>query len=362
MIIQSLKLVQFKNFKKHNFVFGKKFNIIIGKNGTGKSSLLDAIYYLSLTKSFFVTRDILSIGFGFDFFTLQGMFFNNEQQYKVHLHVHNEKKKIVKYNEKKYQKLSEHIGKIPIVLISPYDSDLISGNSESRRRFIDSVIAQSNPKYLNDLIRYNKAIQQRNASLKSFKQNKIFDLISLEIYNEQLFKYGEYVYQKRKSFLSEYQILFRKYYKLISSSNIELVDLKYKSQLNKHDWSQLFYEYQQKDLYTCFTNCGVHKDDLEFNLFGLQIKKIGSQGQQKTFLIALKFAQYEYFKSKLVFTQPIMILDDIFDKLDIDRVEKLIKLVNESEFGQIFISHTNKSEFQKMINFLPDELINYTEL
>ncbi|MCB9202931.1 MAG: DNA replication and repair protein RecF [Flavobacteriales bacterium] len=354
MYIQKLKINQFKNLEFKEVEFSSKFNLIVGKNGSGKSSILDAIHYLSLTKSCFISSDLLNINFDSDFFTLEGNFTINNQENRIKINVQKGQKKIVKFNEKAYTKLSEHIGKIPLVVISPYDSDLISLRSETRRKFIDNVLSQVDSEYLNALILYQKTIQQRNSLLKSFQQNNYFDYSLLEIYNEPLIKNGNYIHKKRIEFCDEFSSYFVESYESIVENNSEKVAVCYTSPLLKKSQEELLKENLENDRRTGFTTKGIHKDDLDFLLHNHQIKKIGSQGQQKTFLIALKFAQFKYLH-KNNSQKPLLLLDDIFDKLDANRVRKLIELVNTDSFGQVFISHTKKEEIESIFEDITNE-------
>lgn len=356
MFIQELKIHHFKNFSEQKLNFNPKFNAIIGNNGTGKSSVLDAIHYLTLTKSFFISNDILNINFNQDFFLLEGNFFIDSEENIFKLRVQKGEKKTLKQNEKNYSTLSEHIGKIPIVVISPYDADLISGGSELRRKFLDNVLCQLDAEYLFACIQYQKLLQNRNMLLKTFQQKNYFDEIQLEIYDVPMMKYGTYIHNKRKIFVEQFLPLFIENHSQLTKNPSEKVDFIYESQLHENDFETLFQLNKEKDKISCYTQAGIHKDDIQFNLFNHQIKKIGSQGQQKTFLIALKLAQFQFLNQKLN-KKPILLLDDIFDKLDHSRVVQLLKMVNQESYGQVFISHTKKEELAASFSFInPSEL------
>ena len=256
-------------------------------------------------------------------------------------------KKVIKRNAKAYDKLSEHIGLIPLVIISPSDRDLIAEGSETRRKFMDSVIAQNDKIYLNDLINYNKVLGQRNALLKYFALNNTFNKDTLEIYNAQLATYAQNIYQKRGEFLDTFIPIFKSRYDRISNGN-ETINLSYKSQLHEQSLEVLLVENLNKDKVLQHTSVGIHKDDLNFEIDGFPIKKFGSQGQQKSFLIALKLAQFDFIKQQSGYP-PILLLDDIFDKLDANRVAQIVNLVNQDHFGQLFISDTHADRTEAVV-------------
>jgi DNA replication and repair protein RecF len=319
----------------------------VGSNGVGKTNVLDAIYYLSFAKSYFNSVAVQNIRHGEDFFMLEGSYVHEDREELILCSLKKGQKKIVKRNGKPYEKFSEHIGKFPLVIISPADRDLIVEGSETRRKFIDSVISQQNQSYLKTLISYNKILVQRNALLKYFAANRTFDAVNLEVYNQQLIQYGDIIHQARKEFLKIFIPIFNERYKTISEGKEE-VNLVYRSQLLETDLSNLLKESLGKDKMLQYTSSGVHKDDLVFEIGGYPIKKFGSQGQQKSYLIALKLAQFDFIKaqSKVV---PILLLDDIFDKLDENRVTQLISLVNNDQFGQLFITDTHAQRTEEVV-------------
>ncbi len=347
MYLQKISLINFKNFTSQSFSFGNKINCFVGNNGVGKTNVLDAIYHLSFTKSYFNSVALQNIKHGKNFFVIEGEYNLNNRNEKVVFSLKKGHRKVLKRNDKKYNKLSEHIGQFPLVVISPADSSLITEGSDVRRNFIDSIIYQQNQKYLNYLIAYNKALSQRNALLKYFTANKTFDSLNLNIYNEQLCDYGVVIYKIRKQFLEEFTPIFNEKYQIISK-NKELVKLKYTSQLEHSDMNELLKKSIEKDRILQYTTSGTHKDDLIFDIGGYHIKKIGSQGQQKTYLIALKIAQFQLIKKQTKVT-PILLLDDIFDRLDKKRVTQLLNLVNKDEFGQIFITDTHLERIKKIV-------------
>ena len=348
MFLKTLKILNFKNLAEAEFSLSEKMNCFTGNNGAGKTNILDAVYYLSFTKSFFNTSDSQSIQYNADFFAIHGDFIKNKKKEKIYCAYNSVKKKVFKRNDKSYSKFSEHIGLFPIVIISPDDSILISGPAEERRKYIDSVISQYDKEYLYELIKYQKILSQRNRMLKNFNSSANFDPETIEIYNEQLSISGKKLYEKRKDFISKLIPKFRKYYDKISNKK-ESVNLRYQSHLNDNDIKELLSQSIEKDKILGYTTKGIHRDDLTFEINEHSLRKSGSQGQKKSFLIALKFAQYEFIKeiSKI---NPMLLLDDIFDKFDSERVEEIIKLTNNNNFGQIFITDTNPERVKKVIN------------
>ncbi|KJD33718.1 DNA recombination protein RecF [Tamlana sedimentorum] len=344
MILKSLSLLNYKNFESKSFVFNNKINCIVGNNGIGKTNVLDAIYHLSFGKSYFNPVASQNIKHDEDFFVINGNYEKIETEEKITISLKRGQKKIIKRNGKAYEKFSEHIGFLPLVIVSPADRDLIIEGSDTRRKFIDSVISQSDKTYLNQLISYNKTLAQRNALLKYFALNHTFNQDTLDVYNNQLNEYGSQVFKKRDAFLQEFIPIFKSRYNAISNGNEE-VDLVYNSHLFDNDLNTLLKQAINKDKALQYTSVGIHKDDLQFNIETHPIKKFGSQGQQKSFLIALKLAQFDFIKAQSG-VNPILLLDDIFDKLDENRVAQIIKLVNDENFGQLFISdtHANRTE------------------
>lgn len=347
MQLQKLSLINFKNFKSQEFEFDHKINCFVGQNGIGKTNALDAIYLLAFGKSYFNPIASQNIKHDESFFVVDGTFLKDDKTQKIICSLKKGQKKQIKRNGKLYDKLSDHIGLIPLVIISPSDRDLITEGSETRRKFIDSVISQGNKTYLQNLINYNKVLTQRNALLKYFALNNTFNQDTLSVYNDQLSEYGKYIHDQRKAFLKEFIPIFKQRYKDISSGK-EAVDLRYQSQLKYKDLGQLFTENLNKDKALQYTSVGTHKDDLLFEIDSHPIKKFGSQGQQKSYLIALKLAQFDFTKQQSGQT-PILLLDDIFDKLDEQRVSMIVNLVNKDAFGQIFISDTHRQRTEEVV-------------
>jgi len=347
MYLKKIALFNFKNFSELDFTFDSKINCFVGKNGVGKTNILDAIYHLSFGKSYFNIQSVHAIKHEEDFFVIDGEFLKQERSENIICSFKKGQKKVLKRNGKLYEKLSDHVSFIPLVVISPTDSDLIKEGSETRRKFIDSVISQLDAYYLQDLIQYQKILGQRNALLKYFAANRIFEKETLEVYNEQLAHYGQIIFKKRTSFLLDFIPIFNSYYQYISNSS-ETVHLSYESQLHTHNMLFLLEESIPKDKVLQYTSVGIHKDDLLFLINNFPIKKFGSQGQQKSFLIALKLAQFEFVKKKSG-EKPILLFDDIFDKLDEFRVEKIVEMVNSDSFGQLFISDTHSARTEAIV-------------
>ncbi|WP_426429745.1 DNA replication/repair protein RecF [Winogradskyella sp. HB-48] len=347
MILNTLSLVNYKNFESQVFDFDSKINCFVGANGIGKTNALDAIYHLAFGKSYFNPVAVQNIKHDKDFFVVDGSFTKNERTEKVIVSLKRGQKKIIKRNGKAYEKFSDHIGFIPLVIISPADRDLIIEGSDTRRKFIDSVISQSDKSYLSALIAYNKVLSQRNALLKYFALNNTFNADTLSIYNEQLNTYSKEIFKKRDDFLKVFIPIFKERYEAISKSK-EVIDLKYKSDLFNGDLMDLLQNNLNKDRALQYTSVGIHKDDLAFTIDNFPIKKFGSQGQQKSFLIALKLAQFDFIKQQSG-VSPILLLDDIFDKLDENRVSQIISLVDDEHFGQIFISDTHADRTEGIV-------------
>ncbi|MCK9219973.1 MAG: DNA replication/repair protein RecF [Bacteroidales bacterium] len=349
MYLHKISLTGFKSYQQADLVFSDKINCIVGNNGVGKTNLLDAIHYLSFCKSFYSAMDIQNIHHGDEYFAINGTFIrDNEGSELVQcIQRKNQRKKFL-LNKKEYDRLANHIGNFPLVMISPYDRDLINEGSDLRRRYIDSVISQFDKFYLDNLIQYNKALAQRNALLKSFDDNHYFDPVSLEIWDEQMIHLGESVLSKRIEFLGKFIPIFQQYYKLLGNG-FEIVNIRYATQLAGVSYREKFKSVLSIDRSVQYSTVGIHKDDLEFSLDGFPIKKFGSQGQQKSFVIAIKLAQFEYTRSVKGY-KPILLLDDVFDKLDDIRVSQLIKLVSEESFGQVFITDTSEERIRKMFD------------
>lgn len=347
MIVQNLSLIQFKNHSEKQFSFSAQINCFVGNNGVGKTNILDALFYTAMGKSFLGNSDALNIKNNEDFFSIESNIQNDDKIDNLKILYAKEAKKIIKKNDKTYDRIADHIGYLPCVTISPYDANLISDSGESRRKFLDAMISQTDHDYLYSLIQYQKTIIQRNALLKYFAKNRTFDRDSLEIYDEPITKYGTVIFEKRSEFIEQLSPIVRLFYETISGAK-ETVEVHYESPLQKGDFSLILQENLEKDRQLTYTSKGVHKDDLLFLMNGELIKKMGSQGQQKSFLIALKLAQLNRLK-QLTGKNPILLLDDIFDKLDDLRVSQLISLINHEKFGQMFITDTHKERTEIIV-------------
>lgn len=340
MWLKNITLLNFKNYAAAELNFAKTVNVFVGNNGAGKTNLLDAIHYLCLCKSYFNPIDSQQIKTDEDIFLIQGDFDRNEKSEKISCGLKRNQKKQFKRNKKEYDKLANHIGLFPLVMISPYDVNLIMDGSEERRKFIDNVISQTDSKYLDELIVYNKQLLNRNALLKQVAATRKLDVTLLQILDEQLVLSGNRIFEKRQQFLLEFIPLFNKHYSYITD-NAESVSLNYQSQLLDQSFEDLLNQSIEKDRVLERTTIGIHKDELQFAIGEMPLKKFGSQGQQKSFLIALKLAQYSYLQKAKEF-KPLLLLDDIFDKLDDLRVRKLMEMVSHQDFGQIFITDTGR--------------------
>ncbi|MEA2043520.1 MAG: DNA replication and repair protein RecF [Bacteroidota bacterium] len=348
MFLKDLKLINFKNYAEANISFSEKINCFTGLNGAGKTNILDAVYYMSFTKSYFNHTDSLHVKKGDEFFLVQGNYERSEKNESISCGYKKSTGKSFKRNDKKYKKFSEHIGLLPLIIVSPDDNKLIIGSGEERRKYIDSVISQYDRSYLNELIKYQRLLSQRNKFLKSDSLASRSAKDTIEIYNMQLHNSGTIIHRKRQEFVKNLQPLFEKYYNTISEEK-ESIALKYKSQLNQNELLSLLNNNFEKDRALQYTYYGIHRDDLKLTIDDFKLSKAGSQGQQKTFLIALKFAQYEFIK-QLSRLNPILLLDDIFDKFDADRIEKIVELIREDNFGQIFITDTNPERISRVLH------------
>jgi DNA replication and repair protein RecF len=344
MHLKSLHLVNFKNYEETEIHLSSHINCFIGKNGVGKTNILDAVHYLSMCRSYMNAVDRQNIRFDQPFFVVQGDWQKDDISINIHCAVKVGAKKVFRRNKKEYEKLADHIGQFPAVMISPYDRDLISEGSELRRKWMDGIISQFDRHYLDTIQKYAKVLVQRNALLKNMAEHRLFDRDSIEVWNDQMIILGKQIHEKRSAFLDEFIPVFQKHYDSIGNEN-EQVHLVYKSQLNDAPMEKLLVQYERKDAFTRYSNAGIHKDDLIFEIKGHPVKKFGSQGQQKSFLIALRLAQYEWLKEHLG-VLPILLLDDIFDKLDHTRVERLMKLVANNYFGQVLVTDTDAQRVQ----------------
>lgn len=343
MILEKLSIINYKNIAEASLELSPKINCLIGQNGVGKTNVLDAIYYLSFCRSANNPIDSQVIRHGEDFFMLEGKY---NEDLTITAAMKRGQKKHFRRDKKEYKRLSEHIGLIPIVIVAPSDTLLIEGGSEERRRLMDMVISQYDSPYIDALTRYNKALQQRNVLLKNEDREPDPDVLA--ILEEQMAVEGELIYQKRDEFVRELTPVFQNYYSRISQDR-EQVMLNYVSHCQRGPLLDVIRRDRHKDRAVGYSLHGVHRDDLEFTLAGHQMKREGSQGQSKTYVIALKLAQFDFLKRTASRTTPLLLLDDIFDKLDADRVEQIIRLVSDDSFGQIFITDTNRENLDRIL-------------
>lgn len=345
MILKKLTILNYRNISEAQLDFSPKINCLIGQNGEGKTNVIDAIFFLSFTKSTASSIDSSNVKHGEEIMMVQGLYDLNDAEEEISIGMKIHQKKTVKRNKKAYKKLSEHIGLLPLIMVSPNDSELISSGSEERRKLMDLVISQYDTEYMSALSAYNKALQQRNAMLKAEEEPNP-DIIS--VYEEMMGFHGEIVFRKRNEFIEEFIPLFQQFYTAISGGN-EQVGLRYTSHCQRGNLVDVIQRDRAKDRIMGYSLHGIHKDDLEMTLDGFPIKREGSQGQNKTYLISLKLAQFNFLSRTGSKTTPLLLLDDIFDKLDSRRVENIIKLVSDSSFGQIFITDTNRENMDKLL-------------
>lgn len=346
MHLQQLSFLNFKNYTEAELTLSQGVNAFVGNNGAGKTNLLDAVHYLSLCKSYFNPIDSQQIKQGADFFMINGIFEKNGNKEVVACGVKRNQKKQFKRNKKDYQRLADHIGLLPLVMISPYDISIIIEGSEERRKFIDNVISQTDNQYLDELIAYNKHLANRNGMLKMIADTGRYDPELLSVLDEQLTASGTRIFAKRRAFMDSFTPIFNQHYSFISN-DAEQVEMIYESQLLNDNLATLLKKNIERDRILERTTSGIHKDDLQFNIHSMPMKKFGSQGQQKSFLIALKLAQYTFLTQKKAF-KPLLLLDDIFDKLDEGRVTKLMQMVSNNDFGQVLITDTSTSRVQNI--------------
>jgi DNA replication and repair protein RecF len=344
MRLNSLSILNYKNIEEAELFFTPKINCFVGNNGMGKTNILDAIYFLSFCKSHSNSIDSQNITHNAEFCLLQGKYTIGNNPEEIYCGMKPRQKKQFKRNKKEYDRLSDHIGLLPLVLVSPDDAVLIAEGSDERRKFIDGVISQYDKNYLINLLQYNNALKQRNALLK---MDEIVDVSLLDIWEEQMVLFGTNIYQQRKIFIDEFIPIFQHYYSYISGGN-EQISLTYHSQHDEHDIKNRMFFTRDRDRLLGYSTQGIHKDELEMLLNGYPIKRVGSQGQNKTYLISLKLAQFEFLK-RAHNLSPLLLLDDIFDKLDSFRVKKIIELVSGETFGQIFITDTNREHLDLLL-------------
>ena len=346
MILKKLTILNYRNIATAELEFSPKINCFVGHNGEGKTNVLDAILFLSLTKSMANSIDSMNIRHGQDMMMLQGIYDLNGTEEEISIGMKLHQKKHVKRNKKEYKRLTEHIGLLPIIIASPNDSALISGGSDERRRLMDIVISQYDAEYMTALTTYNKALQQRNALLRMEQEP---DLALMEIWEQEMALQGELISQKREEFIQEMIPVFQRIYQEISR-NKEEVSLHYISHCQRGPLLEVIQRDRMKDRAVGYSLHGIHRDDLEMLLDGYQMKREGSQGQHKSFVLALKLAQFDFLKRTASRSTPLLLLDDIFDKLDAERVEQIVHLVSGDNFGQIFITDTNRDHLDRILH------------
>ncbi|MFI5220434.1 MAG: DNA replication/repair protein RecF [Bacteroidia bacterium] len=348
MYLQKLSLLNFKNYSEAKVEFSEHINCLTGDNGSGKTNVLDAIYYLSMCRSYFTPTDTQNIKHGMPFFMIEGEFVSGKNTDTIYCGLKQGQKKVFKRNQKEYSRLNEHIGTFPVVMIAPVDHELITEGSEVRRSFLNRIISQMDKLYLDELITYNKLLEQRNALLKQMASGTLPDAASVEVWDEQLAPLGEKIYKRRKIFIKEFEPVFKKIYRYMTGESEE-PGMIYESQLDGNDFAALLKQAFQKDKIMQFTTVGIHKDDLQFTINKYAAKKYGSQGQQKSLVVALKLAQFELLKHHKNL-KPVVMLDDLFDKLDDHRVNRILKLVKDHAFGQLFITDTHPERIKHILN------------
>jgi DNA replication and repair protein RecF len=357
VFLSNLEIRNYKNWQQVHLLLSPQINCFVGVNGAGKTNLLDAVYYLSLTRSHFSAQDQNCLRHGGDFFTVAGTFVKDPITEDARITVQPGSRKSVKVNNNEHKKLSDHIGLFPLVMITPNDIMLIHEGSTGRRKFLDGMISQTDKTYLSNLLAYNRALEQRNRQLRLFAENNYSDSGLLDAYDRQLVTYGSSIYQARVAYLGEYVPVFSEAYRFISGTDDE-AGLSYSSQLHGTLLEELLSRGQKADLQAQRTLSGIHRDDLDLTIGGRSLSKFGSQGQQKSYIIALKLAQYAYL-SKKTGLKPLLLLDDIFEKLDAGRLGRLMERIRGEGFGQIFISDTHLERVQQVLELLPETNVKY---
>jgi len=354
MYLENINLLNFKNYEELSLNFSKQVNFFTGPNGSGKTNLLDAIYYLSLSKSAFSSNDAQNIRTGAEFFMLGGNFIKEGRTDLIQASFTKGQKKILKVNKNPYEKLSEHIGEFPAVLIAPNDTDIIREGSEFRRKFFDGILSQLSHAYLNELIRYNQLLKQRNSLLKQFSERNQVDEDLIETFDAQLIVSAKFIYAERRKFLEDFIPVFTRHYHNLSEKKEE-TSLSYVSRLEDPDFANEYRKALRRDILLQRTTHGIHRDDFIFKIGEHPLKSYGSQGQQKSFVIALKLAQFDIIRKQKGF-KPLLLLDDIFDKLDEHRISKLMEMVAGDSFGQLFITDARADRSEELFGMIESEI------
>ena len=356
-ILEKIVISDFRNIQLQELEFSPNVNCISGNNGEGKTNLLDAIYYLSMTKSAFASSDKFNFRHGTEEFSIAGTYkMENGLSSRFALRMSSKGEKKVRRDDKPYGKVSEHVGVIPIVMVSPADISLVSESGEERRRFVNSVLSQMDKEYLSALQHYNRLLLQRNKILKDHG----YDQSLLEVIDMRMSALADPIFHARKRFVEDLKPIVAQYYKAVSGGS-EMVDIEYESELFKAPLDQILASSYERDRIMKHTTSGIHRDDFAFRMNGHPIRRYGSQGQQKSFLVSLKFAQYEIMKQKYGFA-PMLLLDDVFDKLDMGRISNLLQMVSGNDFGQIFITDSNKVRMAGIVDGLTQDRAYYDTL
>lgn len=349
-VLEKIVISDFRNIELQELEFSPNINCISGNNGEGKTNLLDAIYYLSMTKSAFATSDKFNFRHGTEEFSLSGTYrMENGLSSRFSMRMTAKGEKKVKRDEKPYGRVSEHIGVLPVVMISPADISMVSESGEERRRFVNAVLSQMDREYMTSLQQYNRLLQQRNRMLKDMAPDRSL----LEVIDMRMAALAEPIYKARKRFIEDLKPVVSEYYKALSGGS-EQVDIEYDSELSKAPLDQLMAASYEKDCALRYTTAGLQRDDFLFTMDGWPIRRHGSQGQQKSFLVSLKFAQYEIMKKNYGFA-PLLLLDDVFDKLDMSRISNLLQMVSGKDFGQIFITDSNKVRMSGIVDAMTQD-------
>ena len=377
MFLQKISFANFKSYEYESFEFSERVNCIVGENGSGKTNLLDAIYFLALTKSSISNQDALSINHEAEYMMIEGVFaisdfgfgiadcstskseITNHISEIINVSLQRGQKKAVLRDKKAYERISEHIGRFPVVMLSPNDTDIIRDGSEERRKFFDGVMAQLDSEYLENLLQYNRLLLQRNSLLKQFSERNYTDDLLLDVYSDPLVEVSLKLYQARNQFVKVFLPIFKKHYHTLSDAR-EQVEMIYESEVGAESFTQIFRKNRQRDLAAQRTTIGSHKDDFIFEINGFTLRKFGSQGQQKSFVIALKLAQFEML-TKVKGFPPLLLLDDIFDKLDDRRIQQLITMMVDGTFSQVFITDARPERTRQLLNNLGVE-VKYFEI
>ncbi len=356
MFLEKIYLSNFKNYEEANFSFSSQVNCIVGENGSGKTNLLDAVYFLALSKSAIHSQDALAINHDADVMMIDGVFRKGDKKHQITCSIQRGQRKVLMHDKKPYERLTDHIGQFPVVLIAPDDTELIKDGSEGRRRFFDGVLSQMDNDYLADYQHYNKLLDQRNSLLKIFFDRNFLDQDLLDTYSDPLVKLATRIFEQRKNFIEKFLPIFKKHYQILGEGREE-VEIIYESEVASGDFVKEFRLNRQTDVKAQRTTKGIHKDDYVFEIDRYPVRKFGSQGQQKSFVMALRLAQFEMLE-ELREEKPILLLDDIFDKLDDRRIQKLIESIDNQTFGQVFISDARPERTEKILENVKTE-INY---